>query len=59
MHFKAIPTLRPSKPAPAGWVRDLERSKAELQAGQSVPLEPVLDGLRATIARLKSKTGEA
>lgn len=40
---------------PPGWVTEaLKRSEAEIEAGQAVPLEPVLDRLRASIARMKS-----
>lgn len=39
---------------PPGWVTEaLERSEAQLESGQTVPLEPVLNRLRASIARLK------
>ena len=40
---------------PPTWLTDsLERSEAQIAAGQTVPLEPVLDRLRASIARMKS-----
>lgn len=40
---------------PPGWVTEsLERSEAEIEAGQTVALEPVLDRLRASIARMKA-----
>jgi len=51
----------PSKGAgtvPEGLVESLERSKAQVEAGLSVPLEPALDRLRASIARMKSKRAE-
>jgi len=39
---------------PPGWITEaLERSEAQIESGQSVPLEPVLDRLRASIARMK------
>lgn len=39
---------------PPLWITDaLERSEAQIESGQSVPLEPVLDRLRASIARMK------
>ena len=41
---------------PPGWlVESLERSEAQIAAGRTVPLEPVLDRLRASIARMKGK----
>jgi hypothetical protein len=37
---------------PPGWLVDsLERSEAQIATGQSVPLEPILDRLRTSIAR--------
>jgi hypothetical protein len=45
---------------PPGWlVASLERSEAEIAAGQTVPLEPVLDRLRASIARMQEKQQRA
>ncbi len=41
--------------APAEWLEALARSKAQIEAGQTVPLEPFLDRLRASIARMKAK----
>jgi hypothetical protein len=41
--------------APPGWMLDsLERSEAQIDAGPVVPLEPVLDRLRASIARMQT-----
>lgn len=48
-----------SAKAPSGWVESLERSEAQLARGETVPLEPVLDRLRATIARMEAKRGGA
>ncbi len=45
----------PGKPAPLGWEESLERSEAQIAAGLTVPLEPVLDRLRATIRRMEAK----
>lgn len=42
---------------PAGWLESLERSKAQLAAGQTVPLLPVLDRLRASAERLEAEMG--
>ena len=38
---------------PAGWLESLERSKAEIASGQSVPLLPFLDRLRSAADRLE------
>jgi hypothetical protein len=40
---------------PEGWVASLAQSKAEVEAGKAVPLEPVLDRIRARIARMKAR----
>ena len=39
-------------PVPAGWIESLTRSKADIAAGRSVPLMPVLDRLRAAAKAL-------
>jgi hypothetical protein len=40
---------------PPDWLLgSLERSEAQIAAGRIVPLEPVLDRLRASIARMKA-----
>jgi hypothetical protein len=44
-------------PAPAGWLESLSRSKAQIAAGESVPLLPILDRLRATAERLEAEQG--
>lgn len=43
------------KTAPAWMIASLERSEAQIAAGQTVPLEPVLDRLRASIARMQTR----
>lgn len=43
--------------APADWRESLERSKAQIAAGQTVPLLPVLDRLRAAAERLEAEQG--
>jgi hypothetical protein len=43
---------------PVALLESLERSKAQVEAGLSVPLEPALDRLRASIARMKAKRTE-
>jgi hypothetical protein len=40
---------------PRGWIDSLARGKAEIEAGRSVPMEPFLDRLRASIARMKAR----
>ena len=40
---------------PAGWLESLERSEAELAAGQTVPMETVMRKLRESAARLEKK----
>ena len=42
--------------APAAWLEALARGEAQIASGQTVPLEPVLDRLRARIARMKENT---
>ena len=41
------------KTVPESIAASLARSEAQIAAGQSVPLEPVLDRLRASIARMQ------
>ena len=41
--------------APAGWVESLDRSKAQIEAGQTVPVEPALQRLRDSLARMDAK----
>ena len=43
--------------APAGWREALERSKAQIVAGQTVPLLPILDRLRVSAERLEAEMG--
>jgi hypothetical protein len=44
----------PDKPVPESIAASLARSEAQIAAGQTVPLEPVLDRLRASIDRMQS-----
>ena len=44
-------------PAPVGWQESLARSKAQIAAGESVPLLPMLDRLRASAERLEAEQG--
>jgi hypothetical protein len=47
----------PDKLPPSWMLESLDRSEAQIAAGQTVPLEPVLDRLRASIARMKAGQG--
>jgi hypothetical protein len=47
------------KTPPAWLAESLERSEAQIADGASVPIEPVLDRLRASIARMKAKPSQA
>jgi len=51
---------RPQPPGtlPAALLESLERSKAQAEAGVSVPLEPALHRLRASIARIRTQLDE-
>ena len=40
--------------APVGWLESLARSKAQIAAGQTVPLLPILNRLRASAERLEA-----
>jgi hypothetical protein len=40
---------------PAGWLASLVQSRAEVEAGEIEPLEPILDELRASIARMRAR----
>jgi hypothetical protein len=50
------PRQNPARAAPAELMEALERSKAQAEAGQRVPLEPALNRLRSSIARMKAKS---
>lgn len=41
--------------APAGWLEALERSEADVAAGRTVPLEPVLERMRDSIKRMEAR----
>jgi hypothetical protein len=41
-------------PVPESITASLDRAEAQIAAGHMVPLEPVLDRLRASIARMQS-----
>ena len=44
----------PDKPAPESITASLARSDAQIAAGLTVPLEPVLERIRLSIARMKA-----
>ncbi len=44
--------------APQAWITVLEESKAALERGEVVPLEPVLARMRASIARMEDRSAE-
>jgi hypothetical protein len=46
-----------SAPPPFGWKESLTRSKAQIAAGERVPLLPILDRLRASAERLEAEQG--
>jgi hypothetical protein len=48
----------PDKPVPESIAASLARSEAQIAAGQTVPLEPVLDRLRASIDRMQKAEAE-
>ncbi len=39
---------------PASWEASLDRSRAQVERGESVPLEPFMARLRTTIGRMKA-----
>ncbi len=45
--------------APVEWLESLARSKAQIATGQTVPLLPILDRLRASAERLEAEQGLA
>jgi hypothetical protein len=47
----ANPTKRPL----SEWLSDLRESEAEIAAGITVPLEPVLERIRERVRRLETK----
>lgn len=46
------------RPAPAGWLEAMDDSDAQLAAGQTVPLEPLLEELRLAAEQLEAKLAE-
>ncbi len=47
------------KTAPAWLVDKLELSKAQIASGETVPIEPAVELLRASIARMEAKRAAA
>jgi hypothetical protein len=43
---------------PLTWTDSLTRGKAQLEAGETVPLEPFMERLRSSIARMKARRDE-
>ena len=37
------------------WAESLARSRAQIEAGETVPIEPVLERLRASLARMEDR----
>jgi hypothetical protein len=54
MCYNALMNYTSPKPVPESIVASLARSEAQIAAGQTVPLEPVLDRLRSSIARMQA-----
>jgi hypothetical protein len=54
-YYPAMSETSPEAPVPARWHDSLARSKAQVAAGQSVPLLPVLDRLRSSAERLEAE----
>ena len=46
-------------PPPPGWVDSLIRSKAQVAAGEAVPMQPLLERLRARAERLERRQAKA
>lgn len=46
----------PEKPVPESIAASLARSEAQIAEGRTVSLQPVLDRLRTSIARMQSET---
>jgi hypothetical protein len=51
----ATPQRETAPALPARLLESLERSKAQAEAGETVPAAPILDELRASISRMKDK----
>ncbi len=53
MYMNHMDAMTPKMP-PDWLVDSLARSEAQIAAGETAPLEPVLERLRASIARMKA-----
>jgi hypothetical protein len=53
-YHQAMSSTADRATVPAGWLESLERSKAQIAAGVTVPLIPILDRLRASVERLEA-----
>ncbi len=53
-----MPDVADHRDLPSGWLDSLRRSKAEIAAGQTVPLLPILDRLRASAERLEAEQAD-
>jgi hypothetical protein len=45
--------------APAEWIADLRASKAEIERGEHVPMQPTLDRMQAAIRRIEERQAGA
>lgn len=59
VHTQSMSNTANHTSAPHGWMGSLARSKAQIAAGQTMPLLPVLDRLRASAERLEAEQGIA
>jgi hypothetical protein len=57
-YYSLMNYTSPDKPVPESIAASLARSEAQIAAGQTVPLEPVLDRLRSSIARMQADADE-
>ena len=53
-YYRVMNYTSPNKPVPESIAASLARSEAQIAAGQTVPLEPVLDRLRSSIDRMRA-----
>jgi hypothetical protein len=44
---------------PKGWIDSLVRAKAQIAAGQTVPMAPVVGRLRASVERMEARRAKA
>jgi hypothetical protein len=57
-YYRVMNYTSPNKPVPESIAASLARSEAQIAAGQTVPLESVLDRLRSSIARMQADADE-